>query len=286
MSFIPLHVYSGYSFLKSGLKIDEYLKNAKKLGYTTVGISDFQNLSSAPVIFHEAEKNGQKVVLGEDLLIDNLLFSFYVLNETGYRNLLKLSLLVEKGEIHYNKIPDYNEGLAIVLSTQNDLLKQALISNENEFASKLAKLTRGYNDFYIGLDVTNEKSYIEAIREFAFSHGYKLIAFPTIKYIKKEDAIVLEMMKAIDSKEVLDYKKLDGDEYLKTPEEIETLYTIDEIKNIHDLTGKINFSFVFERGKMISWVKETGENGDDVLRRNALLGLKEKGKTSKIFRQD
>ena len=283
MSFIPLHVYSGYSFLKSGLKIDEYLKTAKKYGYTTVGISDFQNLSSAPVIFHEAEKAGLKVVLGEDLLIDNLLFSFYVLSETGYRNLLKLSLETEKGNANTSLIKEYNEGLAIVLSTQNDLLKQTLISDEGEFARKLAKLTRGYENFYLGLEVTNEEFYVSSVREFAFTHGYKLLAFPTIKYIKKDDAIVLEMMKAIDTKEVLDYKKLEGNEYLKTKEEIEKDYTAEEIKNVEDLTAKIEFSFDSPRGKMVSWLKETGESGDEVLRRNALEGLKAKGKTEQKY---
>ena len=200
MNYTPLHVYSGYSLLKSGLKIDQYLDAAKKMGLTTVGISDFATLTSAPVIFHEAEKRGLKVILGEDLVIENLLFSFFVLNEEGYKNLLKLSLEVEKGNNLKDVIIEYNEGLAVVLSTNNDLPKQSLISDENEFARKLAKLTRGFSNFFLGLEVTSETSYIQTIREFAFSHGYKLLAFPSIKYVKKEDAIVLEMMKSNISK--------------------------------------------------------------------------------------
>ena len=86
MNYTPLHVYSGYSLLKSGLKIDQYLDAAKKMGLTTVGISDFATFTGAPVIYHEAEKRGLKVILGEDLVIENLLFSFFVLNETGYQN--------------------------------------------------------------------------------------------------------------------------------------------------------------------------------------------------------
>ncbi len=283
MSFIPLHVYSGYSFLKSGLKIEDYLKTAKKLGYTTVGISDFQNLTGAPSLFHEAEKAGLKVVLGEDLFIDNLLFSFYVLNEEGYHNLLKLSLAVENGEAHANTIAELSEGLVVVLSSNNEPLKEPLLNNPDDFARRLAKLTRGFSNFYIGIEATFEVDYLAAMREFAFTHGYKTIAFPSIKYIKKEDAIVLEMMKAIDSKEVLEIKSLEGNEYLKTQEEILKDYTPEEIKNIEEFVGKIKFSFISQRGKMISWVKETGEFADDVLRRNALKGLEEKGKTSQQY---
>ncbi|MBQ0009156.1 MAG: DNA polymerase III subunit alpha [Firmicutes bacterium] len=283
MSFVPLHVYTGYSFLKSGLKIEDYLKTAKKFGYTTVGLSDFQNLTGAPSLYHQAEKAGLKVVLGEDLFIDNLLFSFYVLNEEGYHNLLKLSLKAESGETHASTIVEHNEGLAIVLTTENDVLKESLLNDEADFAKRLAKLTRGFENFYIGLDSNDSEEYLSAMREFAFTHGYKVIAFPAIKYIKKEDAIVLEMMKAIDSKEVLDYKKLEGNEYLKSPEEIAKDYTADEIKNAEDLAGKTSFSFVSQRGKMISWLKETGESGDEVLRRNALEGLKAKGKTDQKY---
>ena len=96
MNYIPLHVYSGYSFLKSGLKIEEYLKTAKKMGYTSVGVTDFNSLTGAPVLFHEATKQGLTPIFGEDLEIDNLVFSFIVLNEEGYKNLLKLSLKVKE----------------------------------------------------------------------------------------------------------------------------------------------------------------------------------------------
>ena len=198
MTYTPLHVYSGYSLLKSGLKIDQYLDAAKKMGLTTVGITDLATMAGAPVINAEAQKRGLKVIFGEDLIIENLLFSFIVLNETGYKNLLKMSLEVEKGNNLRDVILEHNEGLAIILSTQNDLLKQALITDENDFARKLSKLTRGFENFHLGLEVTSEESYIQTIREFAFSHGYQLLAFPSIKYVKKEDAIVLEMMKAID----------------------------------------------------------------------------------------
>ena len=285
MTYTPLHVYSGYSLLKSGLKVTEYLDAAKKMGLTSVGLCDFNSFTGAPLIYQEANKKGLKVILGEDLIIENLLFSFFVLNEEGYRNLLKMSLEVEKGNNLRDVIMNHNEGLAIVLSTQNDALKQALISDESNFARKLSKLTRGFNDFYLGLEVTEETSYIETIREFAFSHGYKVIAFPSVKYIKKEDAIVLEMMKSIDTKDVLEIKSLSGEEYLKSPEEISKLYTEEEIANIDELISKVDFTFEQHRGKLISWYEITGEKGDDALERLAKEGLEKKGKTGEEYKE-
>jgi DNA polymerase III alpha subunit len=48
MSFIPLHVYTGYSFLQSGITIENYLKALKKRGYKGSGISDLDSLSGIP----------------------------------------------------------------------------------------------------------------------------------------------------------------------------------------------------------------------------------------------
>ena len=283
MSYVPLHVYSGYSFLKSGLKIEQYLSEAKKRGMEFVGLSDFSSFTGAPLLYHEAEKLGIKVILGEDLIIDNLLFSFYVLNEKGYQNLLKLSLLVEEGKATSETILDYNDGLAIILTTQNDLLKQSLLSDLSEFTRKMARLTKGYTNFYLGLEVTSETEYVKTLRDFSYSHGYKLIAFPSIKYIKKEDAIVLEMMRAIETKEVLSFKKLDGNEYLKTEEEIESFYNPEEISLTNELARMVDFSFIAPRGKTISWYKETGKKADEVLEELSIKGLKEKGKTNEKY---
>lgn len=283
MSYVPLHVYSGYSLLKSGLKIDQYLDMSKKMGLTTIGISDYQTFTGAPVLYHEAEKRGLKVILGEDLEIENLLFSFFVLNEQGYQNLLKLHLEVENQNATRETILEYNEGLAIVLTTSNDLLKQALISSEEEFAKKIAKLTRGFANFYLGLEDTNETSYVSSIRDFAFSHGYKLVAFPSIKYVKKEDAIVLEMMKAIDSKEILEIKTLVGNEYLKNDDEIASFFKKEEINLTNEIASLVDFTFVKPRGKMISWLDITGVSGDEALEKSAKEGLLAKGKTEQKY---
>ena len=55
MRFVPLHLYSGYSFLRSGLSIHKILLSAKKAGYSQVGLSDFETLSGYPEFYHAFE---------------------------------------------------------------------------------------------------------------------------------------------------------------------------------------------------------------------------------------
>ena len=283
MSFTPLHVYTGYSFEKSGLKIDQYVSNAKKLGYKSLGISDFESLSGGPSFVHACEKQGIKPIIGEDFYFDNLLLTFIVKNEIGYRNLLKLNHYNSQRSLSLKVVKENNEGLAIILSIQNDAIKRAYISEFSELPKKMAKLARGIDDFYLGIDVNDELTYINDMRSFAFSHGYQTIAFPHVKYVKKEDAIILKMMEAIASKQVLQEKEANGPQYLLSEEEVASLYKPEEIKKCEELVNSINFKLISPRGKIVSFVNDKGLSSDDYLKELSLNNLKKLKKVSKPY---
>lgn len=283
MSFVPLHVYSGYSFEKSGLKIDQYVLAAKKMGYTAIGLSDFEYLSGVPYFVHECEKANIKPIIGEDFYFDNLLFTFIVLNETGYRNLLKFNYQNSQGKLSLRFLKENSEGLATILSIQNDAIKKAYIVNPDEVASKMFKLSKGIANFYLGIEVNEELEYINFMRDFVKKHSYQSIAFPMIKYVKKEDAIILRMMEAIASKEVLTSKKESGNQYLLSSDEVSKQYSPEEIKETENLVNRINFKFVAPRGKIISFINNDNLSSDEYLKKLAFDGLKKNGKTDQKY---
>ena len=51
MDFAPLHIYSSYSLLKSGLDFDRIFKSAKKNKINHLGICDFTPLSGIPEFY-------------------------------------------------------------------------------------------------------------------------------------------------------------------------------------------------------------------------------------------
>lgn len=283
MDFVPLHAISGYSFLKSGLKIDQYVKQVKKLGYKCCAISDINSLSSAPILVHEGIKLGIKTIIGEDFHVDNLDISLFVLNETGYENLLLINDAYHNDKLHIKFISSHNDGLAFVLNIQNDALKKAYITDIASFPNKLLQVSKGIKNFYLGIDVDDETLYIKEMREFAESHSYTTIAFPSIKYLKKEDAIILKMMESIETKEILQFKKLDGREYLLSSEEIERLYLPNEIEETVKLANMVDFDFIKIRGRMIKYENNLGLSSDEYLAKVAHDGLKAKNKTDEIY---
>lgn len=283
MPFTFLHVYSGYSFEKSGLKIDEYVKAAKKAGYLSLGLSDFATLSGIPSFVQECKKNSIKPIVGQDFYFDNLLFSFYVLNETGYRNLLKINYEYAHGNLNLKFLKENNNGLVVILSIQNDAFKKVYISEPDTLARKMAKLSTDIKYFYLGIEVNDEKDYVEFMREFAENHGYKTVAFPFVKYIKKEDAIILKMMESISTKEVLNEKKLNGKEYLLPLLDVQKLYLKNEIEEAEKIAKYANFKFVQKRGKIIPFENSLGLTSDEYLEKLALDGLNKLGKNSKEY---
>ena len=106
MKFIPLHVNSGYSILKSGIKINDYILLAKKLGYDTVGMMDINSFCGLPKFNDLAKKNDLKPIFGLDLNIESYNFSFIILNETGYKDRHTVAR-INNHQIYQELLKDY-----------------------------------------------------------------------------------------------------------------------------------------------------------------------------------
>lgn len=285
MTFVPLRVHSGYSFNKSGLKLDLYLNTAKKYGYEAVGLSDYTNISAIPSFYKEAKAKGLKPIVGEELLIDNLNMNFYVQNEQGYRNLLQVANAFQHGEATMQTVKEYQEGLVVVLPLDNTALIKSFVEDEKRFATALARLCRGIDNFYLGLEVKEGSEYASKMRDFAYSQGYKVVAFPSVLYVNKEDEIILKMMQSIETKEVLHEKESSGENYLRDLNSMASLYRDDELQNSKEIADLCSFEFDAPRGKMINFKNEFGLSSDDYLAKLANESLEKKGKTSPEYKE-
>lgn len=273
MSFIPLHVYSQYSFLRSGLKIDEYVLNAKKAGLKTLGLCDYSSFSGLPYFFDACRKASIKPIAGQDYLIEGKLFSFFIMNEIGYRNLVKMSNKLKNGEINLENFKEFTPGLVVVLNI-NEVKDE--FEKREDFNFYLAKLSKGISNFYMGIeDIGEDGKFVDKIRGFLTDHIYKCVAFPSVKYLKSENAIILKMVEAISKGEKLKEKKATGPYYLLNETEVNHYYTEDEIKCTEEISSLINFEIISKRGKMISFKNDEGLSSDDYLTKLAYKGLRD-----------
>src|SRR5690625_2531596 len=95
MSFTHLHVYSSYSLYKSTILIDELVKKAKQLNFSSVALTD-ENVLYGVIPFYKAcRANGIKPIIGMTMTlnIDGNLINVILLAKTneGYHHLLQIS---------------------------------------------------------------------------------------------------------------------------------------------------------------------------------------------------
>ena len=114
MSFVPLHVYSGFSYLQSALKAQYLPALAKKYGYEAIAICDHGSMSGYAPFTHIAKEQNIKPIYGMDVMIGGDTFSLFVKNEEGYRNLLPLTLRCSQEKITIEDLKKHSAGLILV----------------------------------------------------------------------------------------------------------------------------------------------------------------------------
>ena len=275
MSFIPLHVYTGYSFLQSGITEENFLKALKKRGFKGSGITDFNSLSGVPHFYKALKQEKLNLLAGVDFLIDDNLLSFFALNEEGYRNLLKLLFIKRTRNLTYEEVGRHKAGLAVVLAIAHSKLHSLFAAERDQIPHFLLPISNLGEHFYLGIEfgVGEDELFVAYMRDFARTHGYQTIAFPFIRYIEKKDAIVLEIAKAIRDDSELAIQELEGREYLLTKEEIARFFTEQEIENTSRLLKLSSFRFEEKRGHLLRYQKSDDITSDAYLKNKASEGL-------------
>ena len=91
MSYVELHCHSNYSFHNGASFIHELLGRASSLGYSSLAITDNDNLCGAMEFSRTASSMGVRPIIGAEItLTDGYHVTILAENEDGYRNLCRL----------------------------------------------------------------------------------------------------------------------------------------------------------------------------------------------------
>ena len=277
--FIPLHIYSGYSFFKSSIKLEEYILECKKRNYKYVGISDLNNLYAFPLFNDLALKHNLIPLFGLEITINEQYFAFYAKNEDGYRTLIHLSNLINKDLNKNITFEDINlfKGVVAILSTSSPLFDTA---EENKILNFCLPLNNVFENFYLGIDSHEfiNQSHVNLIREFLYKNNFKTIPFPLIKHLKRESSSTLKILEAIENNFTIEKEALNEAPpfHFLSDEELNILFNENEFHNLNELISLFSFSFIKKRAELINYSKETSStfNSDDLLKEKILEGLK------------
>ena len=262
MNYIPLHVYSGYSFLSSALKVEDIIANSLIKNLKFVAISDYSNASIFPSFTSLASKNHLTPIYGTTLILEtdkgSFYFGVYVKNEEGYKSLC--SLIYHKDELSLEILNHHKKGLILVIPTiSNTVVRDLLLNQEIEILERLCfKVQDGFEDVYIGIEkyAKEDDVVVNAAREFCINHNYKPLAYPKALYCKKNDALTLSILQCIKDDKKSNIMELTGPFFFFSEKQIVQVYTQEEIENTYRLCEDTSFTFYKKRGNLLSYPLE------------------------------
>ncbi|MGX7174071.1 DNA polymerase III subunit alpha [Enterococcus ratti] len=260
MFFPQLYTKTSYSLLQSTIKIQEYVHEAKKLGYTVLGITDQDVLYGVPEFYQACIKEGLKPVIGllltytyESRPFDLLV---YAKDGIGYQQLMKLSTkkmtqesltLAEFGETNH---------LVFVVLPQHSVADEFNHSASFEAHWQLLKEKVASKDFYVGMTETTA-DYANEWVEFVTKNNYSLCALHPIDSLRKEELFALNTLKHIRqgtqfSLEELHQQKAEAvSSFLFSEKEmIQTfnqVHLVEALKGAQRLVQTISFEFPFHQ---------------------------------------
>ena len=276
-NFVPLHIVSCYSFLQSGLTIEKIQTSVVKNDYFGMGLCDNGVMFGVPSFVKASEQVKRPYIIGVEVKVEDDFLCLYVINEEGYHHLMEISTAIQKEEMSFDLLKEKASGLVAIIETNKGKFFELFSTQDTTFNRYLMNLSGTFKDgFYLGIEVIKKEdvSYANNVRRFANEYTYNCIAFPTILYQKKDDAIVLKIVEAIAKEEELEEKKMDGQQYFMPLSSYEKIYTKTEINNTRKLLESSTFDFHNKRGEMLHYPVD---NSEKTLKENCLNTLKKLG---------
>ena len=263
--FVYLHSYSAYSVLNSGMSVQDYVLALKKLGVKAAGLSDLNFLYGQPQFDKLARQNAIRPLLGLDIVFEDVLLTLYAKDESGYSALINVSSSLGQNANVESILREYKTHLVAITTSNQAFISDHYQDNPTIIRDVLKRLALIFDDFYLGVESYHRDDETASfIRQFAQKYNYQLVAFPHVKYINRQDAINLELAHAIrDDINLEDVKTKNGDHFLYTFEQLNSLYTALEITTTNTIAQSISFTFNEKRGQLLRF--PTPDNIDNRL---------------------
>ena len=248
--FAHLHLHTEFSLLDGMGRVEEYMAKARELGINHLAVTDHGVMYAAMDWYKAATKAGLHPIIGvEAYLAEGPVAarerkSYHLLllaeNETGYRNLLRLSsrAMLEgyyyRPRIDLEMLQQHHEGIIATSACLGGPVANNFLHGRPDearrYAGTLAEIF-GRDRFFIELQDHGIREQIETNGELiplAGELGLSLVATNDVHYCNREDAPVQELLVCVQTNTTLgDPKRLKAESdqlYLKAPEEMARLF--------------------------------------------------------------
>lgn len=300
MSFVHLHLHTGYSLLDGMCRIEDVISKALEYKMPAVAITDHGALYGAFKFYVKAIESGIKPIIGVEAYIskdshldkqsgggrDQFHLTILAKNLVGYKNLLKLITVAHlegfyyKPRIDFELLKKFHEGLIVLSGCLNGELSTLIRHDQPKEAEKLIKkyLDLFKDDYYIEiqrhpkipeLDKVN-KELVNLSRKF----GIPLVATNDVHYLEEEDAYAQEILLCIQTQRTIVEKNrpmsmIDvPDYYFKSESEMKGLFIDlpEAIDNTVKIADKCNVEIPYGKWILPNFPTPEGVSVEQYLR--------------------
>ena len=251
MDYTALQLKTSYSLLNSLNEIKKIVALAVNYGYTSLAITDVNNMFGVMEFYKECINNNIKPIIGIELHINEYVVLLYAKNNLGYKNLIKLSTIKSDRELTIDDLIQYKDNLILVMP----------FSFYNEDIYNI------YIDKFIGYKDILEKDKIKD----------KKVLITNVSYLYEKDDIYLDYLIMIKEGKILGEYAFNNNKgyHLLKEEEILELTTNEDIENIKYIIDNCNVNLTYQEGLLPIYDK-------DINSREYLYNLSYKGLNKRL----
>ncbi len=308
-NFVHLHVHSHYSLLDGAATVKSIVEAAKRFNMPAVCITDHGNMFAAIELYHEAEKNKMKPIMGFEAYItagsrfDKTKESYHKFpthhlvllakNEIGYKNLLKLNSaghiegFYYKPRIDHEILEKHSEGLIALSACLAGEIPAALLADDREKAISILKYYQsvfGKENFYVELQnhgLPEQEKILRPLVEIARECEAPLVATNDSHYVNPEDWETQDALLAMATQTTLDnperFRFGSKEFYYKSPSEMEKIFGEwpEAIENTKKIADQCNVTIKFGESLIPVCPVPEGKTEESYVREICYKGLYE-----------
>ncbi|HJX26426.1 MAG TPA: DNA polymerase III subunit alpha, partial [Thermoanaerobaculia bacterium] len=254
--FVHLHLHSQFSLLDGANRLPDVINAVKEAGMPAVALTDHGNMFGAIELYNTARAAGIKPIVGMEAYVaqgdlrdrtpgrgsSNHLV-LLAKNETGYRNLLKLTSTAYLEGFYYKPRIDkallrrHSEGLICLSACLKGEINEHIVATrerEAEAAAREFLEIFGEDNFYLEMQdhgIPEQRLANEVVRRISRKLGIPMVVSNDCHYLRKDDAFAHDVLLCIGTQKNLsdpDRLKYSSDNfYLKTSEEMHKIFPDD-----------------------------------------------------------
>ncbi|MEC7735365.1 MAG: DNA polymerase III subunit alpha [Pseudomonadota bacterium] len=259
-NFIPLRTTTQYSLLEGAMKIEKIVEKAVSNKMPAVGLTDRNNLFGALEFSEKLISNGIQPIIGCNLTVENKNLQgslvCFAKNETGYKNLIKLSselFLSNNGEqINLNRLLELNEGILCLSGGYGGLINNCLKISSKSKALDLARLLKSKFDqrFYVEIQRMGLDDFDDDLLDIADDLSVPVVGTNTAFFETRDNFTSHDALLAIKDSTIINNAnrdRLTPEFYFKTSDDMEKLFK--DIPNAINNTEEIALRAAFKVNK-------------------------------------